>query len=612
MKEVHCLLDGRMTKRDGALQTLLLAHYLAEWARDTYSSMIKYQLRLLTDPHADNASLFAGSDATTMREYWRNRLPIAHIPTESNEHRSLADLLPIGLDKPFGFVRSAHNIENRLTGLVLDSSNVDSFIQSLQERSKKRRRPLHFMRYGRIQTRTPKPNTDTIFHKLPPQIVQLMKKPPKRADHRCVVSEHTLNRLEELWTGQTRSNKPSSQEGLNLWATITVTFYISHQWQLVRELSYVAVSRRALSQIGALLETKVPYIPPPTEIPTEPLETVAIQLKAVSAEHNLAASISRSSVSLPLAVIASGTSSNFDAPSTTISMAETDDVADRTSDWRTHEIALFVKDNDSLDAHEHSESYLRLSSESEIKHQGISPDPQLLSVPSLVRCKNCAVVVYGKVATASRFQKMFGQHDVPNQCVFSLQNAKIQSEQQIAQILKDSASSWAIYHTVRREWKDFKLPRNCESSGKTKLEFLPFDLNVYVAMIKWISELGCPLGPDIPLPPGVDLENVSYGHGYPVVTLPHRLVQWRWKIEDQVNSRQKQNQAEDAREGEFRISEEDFPPDCGSKSFAELTSRPLRQQAESSGRLISNPQIPPFKKRRLEIYLTESSDEDTD
>ena len=600
MKEVHCLFDGRMTHKDGALRILLLARYITEWARDIYSLMIRHQLKLLTDPHGDNASLHGGSNATTLREYWKDRLPIAQLPSESVSHHSLADL-STSLDTPFGWVRSIYDIENRFCGLLLDSSTVNTFVHSLLDRSEGAK-PMYSLTQpgGSRRVKRTKAETKTIFHQLPWHIIQLLKKPQEQADYRCSTSEYTLNYLEELWTGEKRSRMPSSQESSNLWATITVTFYVSHEWRLVRELSYVAVSKPALEQIGQLYGGNMPSIQPPAEIAAEPLEMLTIQLKAASAEHNLAAAISRSSVSLPLAVLASGTGNNSGAPSTANSMTETGDAFERTSDWRTHEIVLYTKDDDTFHENEHSKSYLRLSSQPIVQAQDESPNSWPLRVQNLTQNGHGAVVVHGKVSNMTRFKKKFGRHDIPNQCVF----VKRQSEEHVSKILQDSVVGWTIYRTLRREWKDLAAPNSRESHGEKSFGSLEFDLQVYVSIIKWMSELGYPLRPDVPLPPGVDLESIAYQDDYRVVNLPRDYARgWRHQIEGRIISRQKENKAQRAQEEKFCISEKDFSPD-------DLVA--LSPELSPFGMSFLNSWITRSGRPRVEIGLTEDWDEEAE
>jgi hypothetical protein len=290
------------------------------------------------------------------------------------------------------------------------------------------------------------------------------------------------------------------------------TTYLSHNWEQVRELSYLAVSEPALMRIWQFSKVKRGYVHRPPELNTGLVERLLTKLKEGSIQHNLAAAISRSTLSIPQAIFANDANDYRDARG---SIWDQDVQLEPAGDWLAHEIVLSAFDNLQHLSAEQQGSYLRSSHRSEIQQQDGSTGTWPLDVRRLLQYTEGIVIVCGEMASKTRAQRELGCHQMPDLCVFVLKKIPGFAER-LGSVLRDSLLSWTIYSTVRRDWPILTTHDTWRDRNEN-LKFVGLDDQwsnrrqvedlVLTPTLRWMRLLGVPPSDEIPLPVGFDLDS---------------------------------------------------------------------------------------------------------
>lgn len=211
------LWDGRIDSADGALQLLLIMDYIFDWARDVYRAAIICELRNLAAN--DTASLAMDSDIFSLQD--RNNFGIhfgqTHIISDDEEdHQTRQTMLSIAnaqddlrtFDSSYGVLRDARYIRSRFMALHITEDNLSFLLKSME---------------------TPDEAQEVARH-----ILECLKDSWR-------VSSEALDVIEQKWTVEDRTNWESPKEEFHV--TVTLSAYLSLDWEQTRELCCLAISR---------------------------------------------------------------------------------------------------------------------------------------------------------------------------------------------------------------------------------------------------------------------------------------------------------------------------------------------------------------------------------
>lgn len=131
---------------------------------------------------------------------------------------NIKDTIDQNLLSQQSWIRSAGQSHYRLKGLYMTCKNFETVFQSFNEESEAR-----------------------IFAG---QILHALSLAPL-----LLSGEDALQALEENWTGNTRPRMHSSTSSSPIFAQFRVSYYVSARWEVVKELSYLAVSQNLLDSL---------------------------------------------------------------------------------------------------------------------------------------------------------------------------------------------------------------------------------------------------------------------------------------------------------------------------------------------------------------------------
>lgn len=223
------LWEGSIFFEDSSLQLLLIVDYIFDWARDIYRPSILRQLKSIVVGSAfDQVSLTDDSDIMSLRRDISNWIqpppstitgldfgqdilePIA-LPVLN--HQSLLPLLIPNTQ--FGTVHSAALVESRVEALYITEHNVRQLLKPAAGGEKYAAR----------------------------QLLNFLAK----WNELFLLTGDDLDHLEEIWTGKDRAADESSTRlaRSKFYVLIEVRIYMSISWNIVREITYLAVSEAA-------------------------------------------------------------------------------------------------------------------------------------------------------------------------------------------------------------------------------------------------------------------------------------------------------------------------------------------------------------------------------
>ncbi|KAL4993507.1 hypothetical protein BDV10DRAFT_189895 [Aspergillus recurvatus] len=229
---ITLLWSGSLLHKDNALQLLLIVDYIMDWARDIYRLAILKQLQSLVTGQAFDQVSIVDSEIFSMRRDVNSWIP-APPSTVFNDTEELNGALdedgpsPMSLEHQtvlefqlpntkLGSVRSASLVDSRFDCFYLTQRHIPSFLQVVG---------------GRQNNQT---NTEKAARHIINFIIQF--------DEVLVMSGAGLELVERLWTGTTRSN-PEREE--DFYVVMECTWYLTHSWQITRQLSCFAISKAA-------------------------------------------------------------------------------------------------------------------------------------------------------------------------------------------------------------------------------------------------------------------------------------------------------------------------------------------------------------------------------
>jgi hypothetical protein len=196
----------------------LILDYICDWARDSYREAIVGELRALaaTDSSslADNSEIFSLADLSN--RFWATDTAIAPSSTDEIAQETTSQL-PEKIrrfDCEEGVVRHAKMIQYRFQGLYIDSDNIQTLLQSLDTPAKSQRAARDLLRLMKDSWR---------------------------------VKLETLDALEYMWTGRLPENGNLYLTERECCTNLSLCAYMTHAWEQVLELAFVAISQDALT-----------------------------------------------------------------------------------------------------------------------------------------------------------------------------------------------------------------------------------------------------------------------------------------------------------------------------------------------------------------------------
>lgn len=227
--------------QDGSLQLLLIVDYIFDWARDIYRPSILRQLKsLVTGSTFDQISLTDDSDIISMRRNisnWIQAAPstVTGLDLEQDfggpdivpalDHQSLLRI-PIPNTK-LGTLHSAALVESRVEGLFITKENVTKLL---------------YLAGGEEPAR---------------QMVNFLAK----WDELLLVTRDDLDDMEEAWTGKLRTTNESSAPSTDseFYVVVEMKTFMNSSWMIVRDLTYLAVSKAAFEIIFTSARFKIQH-----------------------------------------------------------------------------------------------------------------------------------------------------------------------------------------------------------------------------------------------------------------------------------------------------------------------------------------------------------------
>jgi hypothetical protein len=206
-----------------ALQLVLIIDYILDWARDAYRPNIIRQLKMLTSTNPnDDMTVSMDPDVYSVRgevQPWMEGHDIEPEemldPNEPDAASVINDDEPVDHFGEFkcsqGVVRDATVIESRLRSLYLTRDNIQTLLKGIDN-----------------------PNTKTRTART---ILAILAR-------RCVVldNEDVLSDIEDKWTGNLRTRARFPIHRTKIYAQFRISYFINHNWEQIRELTYLAVS----------------------------------------------------------------------------------------------------------------------------------------------------------------------------------------------------------------------------------------------------------------------------------------------------------------------------------------------------------------------------------
>ncbi|KAF5535583.1 hypothetical protein FNAPI_12016 [Fusarium napiforme] len=205
------LWHGCIDSLDDALRLLLIIDYIADWARDLYREGIACSLQKLAA--CDSSSLARDEDVASLSGKmgtWLNSLLDTNRDTVDQVLRD-----PLHeCDTEAGVFRDPRFVRSECVGLVITHNNVEEFLRTEP--------------------------TNNAAGNLISRLIDNLK-------GACRMTGRLLNDLEVLWTDTDRDLSDSEQPEETFYVVATTVFYLNSNWEPIRELSYLAVSQRLIS-----------------------------------------------------------------------------------------------------------------------------------------------------------------------------------------------------------------------------------------------------------------------------------------------------------------------------------------------------------------------------
>jgi hypothetical protein len=244
IQDIVQLWDGSIMSKDSALQLLLIVDYIFDWARDIYRPSILRQLKSLASGEAcDQISLANDSDIMSMRRHISDwiQLPPSTVgsdfdaesasPTIVLDHQSL---LPIQIpNTKLGTLRSASLVNSRVVGLYIAEHNVRTFLE--------------------LAAGTPQNTSHS--EKAAREVVSFLTSWKEL----IVLNGDDIDKIDMTWTG-----KPKITDETSISSSLEKFYFLADfaafmdtSWNIVRQLTYLAVSKTAFETLLRYADYKV-------------------------------------------------------------------------------------------------------------------------------------------------------------------------------------------------------------------------------------------------------------------------------------------------------------------------------------------------------------------
>ncbi|KAI1411740.1 hypothetical protein F5Y13DRAFT_200725 [Hypoxylon sp. FL1857] len=231
---IHPLWGGDLTTHNGALQLILIVDYILDWARDIYRPSIMRGLKsLVTGKGYDEVSLDLESEIYSVRDRVFNWIPPQaadfeleeHLGTivEDPEHTTGTDLLNGLPNTKLGSFRAASQVNYRFNSLNITEENIESLL--IIAKGPDDELSMSSAHAWKLEAKLQSGNA-------------LM-----------VITQHALDEIEYMWTGERRKTDStfSSAPDVELYVILEYRCFIGPSWDIIRELTCLAVSKPAFA-----------------------------------------------------------------------------------------------------------------------------------------------------------------------------------------------------------------------------------------------------------------------------------------------------------------------------------------------------------------------------
>lgn len=396
------------------MQLCLIVDYVCDWARDIYRPAILNELRVLAfSANLDLPTVFTDSDIYSTRGFHFTKGEDGSFESEiqgetvtntaTNTIKAFRDL-----KSDIGVVRHASVIESRFYALFITRDNVE-----------------------------------TMLHTIPVKMVQTVSRQilSQISSRSLLLLPEQLNKIEQSWTGNTLTSRLSSVTQTEFYTVVTITSYITEEWEQVRDLSVIAVAKDSFELLVAAAHVKrglgIARDPVPYHVNKDRVVATISQLKDGSVRHNLLAAICRTSLRIQ----------GYD-------LTESGDVRLYADDTFTWVLVQQVYRSLKLGILEPVQPFLRISSQ--LENQEIRTDcegpfhfPKGLMVSS-----SEAVLIHGdcdsKEAGQGQRRSLQTRGQRSSLCIYLVcQLLEPPNEGTLATILQDTFENFDVYHTTR-------------------------------------------------------------------------------------------------------------------------------------------------------------------
>ncbi|KAL4962169.1 uncharacterized protein BDV14DRAFT_210694 [Aspergillus stella-maris] len=218
----YCILDlwqGNIRKHSSALQLLLIVDYIFDWARDGYRPTIIKELSTLagSEMQVFDPDIFSTGDPS------QSQLPTSQLsglsPSQELSWLQIdpSDSASLNVTRPpLGVVRDASNIESRFLGLCISETDVDEFWDFMDVESSSEASLQGILKSLQGSWR---------------------------------VTGDTLSFIQACWSergGAPNAQASDSADDQTFHVKITISFHVADDWTPIQQLTYLAVSERAL------------------------------------------------------------------------------------------------------------------------------------------------------------------------------------------------------------------------------------------------------------------------------------------------------------------------------------------------------------------------------
>jgi len=229
--------------------------YICDWARSIHREAIIRELRKLAPPVSDNISELPTIEQLTVRTYHDYRSQDGELQAQQSSQQTWSPVRSNIRNPP-------HEVQQRIEHVATwQAAQEDSNLNTVIENDPFRQ---YDSLYGAIRDATYVQSkvlqlyiTDSTFDSLlncrpsDEQSIWLLNKIKRsfEIEESVLVEQSTLYDLEANWSGHRRDfrNQYNPQEELRV--IFTVSAYIDSEWNLVRELCYVAISQSAMKRL---------------------------------------------------------------------------------------------------------------------------------------------------------------------------------------------------------------------------------------------------------------------------------------------------------------------------------------------------------------------------